>query len=195
LKLAKGSTPWVSAPLIASAILVAVGPWYGLAIAILGSIFMIFFHRDPERTPLGEGLISPADGRILIADPQRLAVFMGPTDVHVTRSPVDGVIKDVEYRKGSHLPAFLIRSARNQQNRITLGTKDGEMDLYQITGAMARRIVTYVKPEDRVIRGERLGMIRFGSRVDVTIPPGYHLAVKLGDKVKAGETVIAVKDS
>jgi phosphatidylserine decarboxylase len=162
-------------------------------VALAGSLFMIFFHRDPDRLPQGMGMVSPADGRIVQAKEDKIAIFMGAADVHVNRAPMDGVILRTEYRKGSHLPAFLGRACNNQQNRIWLETIDGEVELRQITGTIVREIICYVCPGDHVVRGERVGMIRFGSRVEVTIPKNYVLQVNLGDKVRAGETVVAVR--
>ena len=165
------------------------------AVAIAGFVFMVFFHRDPDRIPLGDGMLSPADGKVVLAASDRVAVFMAPSNVHVNRAPLDGYVRHIEYRKGTHLPAFLSRACSNQQNRMHLETDDGEMELRQITGTLVRKIVCYVEPGDRVARGERIGMIRFGSRVEVSIPEGYRLKVDRGDKVRAGETVIAVRSS
>ena len=195
MKLAKGSTPWVSVPMLLTAFLAAAGNWYMSAVAMAGLVFMIFFHRDPDRIPLGDGMLSPADGRVIQAAPDRVTVFMGPSNVHVNRAPLDSLVRNIEYQKGTHLPAFMNRAASNQQSRMQLETDDGSMELRQITGALVRKIVCYVQPGDRVLRGERIGMIRFGSRVEVSIPEGYSLRVFKGDKVKAGETVIAVRSS
>lgn len=195
MKLARGSAVWVSTPLIMAAMLAILGIWYASALAFIGSIFLIFFHRDPDRFPLGEGMISPADGRIVLALPRRIAIFMSPFDVHVNRSPMDGAVLATEYKKGKHAPAFLGRAGENQRNLIEMETKDGNIDLCQMTGALVRRILCYVHPGDLVVRGERIGMIRFGSRVEVTIPLGYELFVKKGDRVRAGESIIAVKVS
>jgi phosphatidylserine decarboxylase len=193
MKLARGSTAWISLPIFLTAALAIVGSWYISAVALVGSIFMLFFHRDPDRLPRGEGMISPADGRIIQASKRGFTIFMGPSDVHVNRAPLDGVVRKTEYIKGGHFPAFLVRASKNQQNRITLETSDGDVELRQITGTLVREIVCYVRPGDRVARGERIGMIRFGSRVEVTMPEGYETRVNMGDKVRAGETVIAVK--
>jgi phosphatidylserine decarboxylase len=193
MKLARGSTAWISLPIFLTAALAIVGSWYISAVALVGSIFMLFFHRDPDRLPRGEGMISPADGRIIQASKRGFTIFMGPSDVHVNRAPLDGVVRKTEYIKGGHFPAFLVQASKNQQNRITLETSDGDVELRQITGTLVREIVCYVRPGDRVARGERIGMIRFGSRVEVTMPEGYEMRVNMGDKVRAGETVIAVK--
>jgi phosphatidylserine decarboxylase len=193
LKLAKNSAAWISVPIFLTAALAVAGSWYMSAVALAGFIFMIFFHRDPDRLPKGEGFVSPADGRIIQATPEKITVFMGPSDVHVNRAPLDGTVTGVEYRKGSHMPAFLNRASQNQQNRIKIRTIDGEIELRQITGTIVREIVCYVHVGDHVLRGERIGMIRFGSRVEASIPRGYKLQVELGDKVRAGETVLATR--
>ncbi len=193
MKLARNSTAWISLPIFLMAALAILGSWYISAVALVGSIFMLFFHRDPDRLPKGEGMISPADGRIIQASEKGLTIFMGPSDVHVNRAPLDGKVSNTEYKKGGHFPAFLARAGNNQQNRITFETAEGEVELRQITGTLVREIVCYVSPGDRVARGERIGMIRFGSRVEVTMPEGYKMLVSTGDKVRAGETVIAVK--
>jgi phosphatidylserine decarboxylase len=195
MKLAKNSTAWVSVPMFLTAALAAAGNWYMSAVALAGFVFMIFFHRDPDRFPLGEGMLSPADGKIIQATPDRITIFMSPSNVHVNRAPLDGVVRDIEYRKGTHLPAFMGLACKNQQNRMHLETDEGDMELRQITGTLVRKIICYVLPGDQVLRGERIGMIRFGSRVEVSIPSGYNLHVGLGDKVRAGETVVAVRNS
>jgi phosphatidylserine decarboxylase len=180
-------------PIFLTAALAIAGSWYMSAVALVGFIFMIFFHRDPDRLPRGDGMVSPADGRIIQATPEKITIFMGAYDVHVNRAPLDGTVRSIEYRKGSHMPAFLNRACHNQQNRIRMETDDGDLELRQITGTIVREIVCYVRPGDHVLRGERIGMIRFGSRVEASIPKGYKLQVGLGDKVRAGETVVAVK--
>jgi phosphatidylserine decarboxylase len=195
LKLAKNSTAWISVPIFLTAAMAALGSWYISALALAGSIFMIFFHRDPDRMPRGGGMISPADGRIIQILHNKITIFMGPADVHVNRAPLDGVVLKTEHVRGSHLPAFLGAASNNQQNRIEMETPDGVIELRQITGTLVREIICYVRPGDHVVRGERIGMIRFGSRVEMTVPESYDLSVHLGDKVRAGETVVAVKRS
>lgn len=138
-------------------------------------------------------MVSPADGRVILADPNKIAIFMGPHDVHVNRSPMNGLVKSTLYTAGGHYPAFLKIASRNQQNRIVIETDVGEIEVSQIAGTLARRIACYVNPGDRIVRGQRIGMIHFGSRVEVTIPRGYQHYVNLGDRVRAGESIIAVK--
>lgn len=195
MKLARNSRGWISMPLILTAALAAAGSWYMSGAALMGLAFMLFFHRDPDRLPQSEGMLSPADGRIIQATPEKVTIFMGLADVHVNRAPLEGTIISLKQRKGSHLPAFMNSASQNQQSRMKIETQDGEMEVCQITGTIVREIVSYVKPGDHVLRGERIGMIRFGSRVETTIPQGYKLQVSLGDSVRAGKTVVAVKFS
>ncbi len=163
----------------------------GAALAL--SIFMAFFHRDPERVPQGDGMISPADGLVVEASGDMVAIFMNHHNVHVNRSPLEGRVTSVEHGDGGHRPAFFRSSSKNERNLIVIETPEGQVRLTQITGILVRRIVCYVRPGDFVERGQRIGMIRFGSRVEFSIPPGYSLRAALGDRVKAGETVVAVK--
>lgn len=192
MRLARGSAPWVGVPMAAAVLLGAAGSYFWFRILFILGLFMIYFHRDPERSPKGEGMISPADGKIVEALSDKVSIYMSPFDVHVNRSPLDGVIGRLDYRHGSHRPAFL-SGGINEQNMIEIECLSGQFKVYQIAGSMARKIVCYVRPGDAIVRGERLGMIRFGSRVEVTIPPGYSISVESGERVRAGETVIAVK--
>jgi phosphatidylserine decarboxylase len=195
MKLARNSTAWVMAPVFLTVGLAAAGIWLLSAVSLAGFVFMIFFHRDPDRLPSGDGMLAPADGKVIQASSGKITIFMSPSNVHVNRAPLDGYIRNIEYRKGTHLPAFMGRATKNQQNRMHLETVDGIMELRQITGTLVREIVCYVHPGDQVSRGERIGMIRFGSRVEVSIPVSYTLQVNKGDKVRAGETVVAVRNS
>lgn len=192
MKLAKNSTTWISVPIFITALLAAVGNWYASSVALIGSIFIIFFHRDPDRGPEGDGMVSPADGRVLPSVEKKIAIFMGPWDVHVNRAPLDGLVKSIERKKGGHTPAFLGAASRNDQNRILFETAFGDMEICQISGSIVRDIICYVSPGDRVSRGERIGMVRFGSRVELTIPPSFEICVENGEKVHAGESIIAV---
>jgi phosphatidylserine decarboxylase len=190
---ARDSTAWISVPLAATALALALGRWYAFVLAFIFSGFIIFFHRDPERHPAGDGMISPADGRVVEAENGHVAIFMSPLNVHVNRAPLDGIVRKSDFRMGGHLPAFLSGASKNQRNSFQIETKDGAIDLVQITGAFVRRIIPYVGESDIIRRGERIGMIRFGSRVEVTVPEGYILLISAGESVRAGETVIAVK--
>lgn len=187
--LAKGSTGWIATPLMLTMGAMLLRLYLLMTVGAALVIFFAIFFRDPDRMPEGKGLISPADGVVMHAG-SKVTIFMRLRDVHVNRAPFSGVVKEIKYLKGRHRPAFL-NTNQNEQNRITIGTKHGNVNVVQIAGALARRIVCYVKEGDEVERGQRIGMILFGSRVDVTIPPEYKLIAKPGDRVKAGESVIA----
>jgi phosphatidylserine decarboxylase len=170
------------------------------------ALFVLNFFRDPERTiPSGPGIIvSPADGRVVeVRDEaeasearRRLSIFMSPLDVHVNRSPIAGTIQNVIYRKGSFRMASESRaSVENEQNVFTVCSPSEEVVVRQVAGVLARRIVFWKKAGDTVERGERIGMIKFGSRVDVLLSRHVKLSVKVGDRVKAGSTVLGISGS
>ena len=175
-----------------------------LAAAVLGAatLFLLQFFRDPERTPEGgaETIVSPADGTVLsVADApeapagakRRLTVFMSVFNCHVNRAPVSGRLGDYAYIRGQKMAAFAEKaSTENEQNRITLVAAAGSITFKQIAGALARRIVFYPRVGDEVVRGQRIGLIKFGSRVDLFVPDGAEVLVKPGDKLKAGRTAI-----
>jgi len=173
------------------------------AIPLLLAAFFLWFFRDPERRiPAIQGaIVSPADGKVTDISHfeengesrTRISIFLNVFDVHVNRSPVSGVIEDVFYRKGEFLNAMSAASADlNEQNVITLRGDAGRVVFKQIAGLLARRIVFTKKVGDMVERGERVGMIKFGSRTDVIFPAGAEMKVRVGDKVKGGSSVLAV---
>jgi phosphatidylserine decarboxylase len=178
-----------------------------LAALVLAGFFVNFF-RDPERvTPAAPDLVvSPADGKVIVVDANadeprflasraaKISVFMSPLDVHVNRAPVDGEVVGVHYNHGKYFAAYAEKaSLDNEQNAIVMRAADGRgLAFVQIAGFLARRIVCRVRPGDRCRRGERVGMIKLGSRVDIFIPGNVDLKVKLGDRVRAGETVLGV---
>ncbi len=176
----------------------------GVFIALLLFAFTVFFFRDPRRAipPGPEHIVSPADGRVIAVGeagrvegydgPARtVAIFLSVWDVHVNRNPVDGKIARVEYRKGDFKRAYLSdASEHNEQTRILIESPRGKVLVRQIAGILARRIVCRLKEGDAVVRGERFGMIKFGSRTEVALPPSVRLRVSVGDKVKGGETII-----
>jgi phosphatidylserine decarboxylase len=168
-------------------------------------VFVLQFFRDPARDiPDGEGLVlCPADGRVLVVakerdpylqrDALKVSIFMNVFNVHSNRSPVDGTVKTVTYSAGTFLNASLDKaSTGNERNALHLLTGDGtDVTCVQVAGLIARRILCYVKAGDALARGERYGFIRFGSRVDVYLPPDARPRVAIGDKVKAASTVLA----
>jgi len=166
--------------------------------------FVCYFFRDPERTiPTTPGaLLSPADGKVVAIAPQvnevqepvgtQVSIFLSVFDVHINRAPVSGTVRDVCYRPGKFLPAFRPQaSAMNEQNVITIQAVDAQVIVKQIAGILARRIVCRVKAGDWLNAGERFGLIRFGSRVDIVIPPHFTVHVSLGERVRGGQSVLA----
>jgi phosphatidylserine decarboxylase len=175
----------------------------------LAFLFVLQFFRDPPRTPVqGPGLVlSPADGRVVAVeeadDPWldrralKISVFMNVFNVHSNRSPVDGVVKEQWYHSGLFVNAVLDKASReNERNALWLRTDDGQdVTCVQVAGLIARRILSYVVPGDRLTRGQRYGFIRFGSRLDVYLPLDATPRVGLGDKVRAAVDVLAVMDT
>jgi len=188
--------------LLVLAIAAAAMCWWVAAGVLFGLLlFNLNFFRDPERSvPEGEGLfICPADGKVIRAESgesgSRVDIFMNVFNVHVNRAPMAGRITHVKYVPGKFVNAsFDHASEENERNRFEMETDSGErIGFTQISGLIARRIVAYSAVGDHVKAGERIGMIRFGSRVDCEIPAGFELDVKVGDHVTAGETIIARK--
>jgi len=158
----------------------------------LAFLAFLFFFRDPTRR-IGPGIASPADGRILEADPAtgRVAIFMGLADVHVNRAPMAGIITAQRHRPGGYAVASSPASASNERLEWEFSTALGVLRLAQVAGIFARRIVPYRGPGDKVKKGQRIGLVRFGSRVELALPPGCRLRVAVGDRVRAGESTIA----
>lgn len=159
------------------------------------TVFFIIFFRDPDRKPKGDedDAVSPADGKVISIRDGTICIFMNIHDVHVNRAPLAGTVMQIDYKPGGYIPAFNKDSQVNERNHVVINTESGNIELTQIAGVLTRRIVSYISEGSRVNRGERIGMIRFGSRVDVKIPQVYEFTVGSNDKVKAGETIIAMK--
>jgi phosphatidylserine decarboxylase len=149
--------------------------------------FTLFFFRDPPRR-IEEGVVSPADGEVDFVSGRKIEIFMSPLDCHVNRSPVDGIITKIVYQSGANFPAYK-RRTNAERNEIYINNEDGEFKVTQIAGLFARRIVCYVKEGERVTRGQKIGMIRFGSRVILEVPVNFKFIKKMGERVKAGETI------
>jgi phosphatidylserine decarboxylase len=176
-------------------------PLVGSALICM-ALFVFSFFRDPERAiPTEAGaVVSPADGRVVVVTEEenagrpgkRISIFLAIWNVHVNRAPAEGIIKKLEYRPGKFLAAMRERaSVENEQNVITLSTDAGEMVFKQIAGWIARRVVCWKKEGEPVERGERIGLVRFGSRVDLWVPREAEILVSLGENVKGGSSVVA----
>lgn len=194
--------PFVLIPLVIAVILLATGVW-SLAIVFAAlAAFVAFFFRDPHReTTIEKNLVvSAADGRVTRIEklnaedadsPVVVSVFLSVFNVHINRAPVAGEITDVKYSKGKFVIATRNDASHiNEQNALTIKNERMTVVCKQIAGVLARRIVCWKKPGDRVALGERFGLIRFGSRTDLILPPEVEIAVKIGDRVRGGVTIV-----
>jgi phosphatidylserine decarboxylase len=196
--------PYIIVLLAASVMTAIFFGWWSLPLW-LATVFVMQFFRDPPRViPQGaREVLCPADGKVIVVgdvlDPYRnrkaykISIFMNVFNVHSQRSPVDATITDIAYAKGLFVnAAFDKASSDNERNALLLKMDDGtEITCVQVAGLIARRILCYVEPGDRLTRGQRYGFIRFGSRVDVYLPPGSRARVAIGDSVKASATILA----
>jgi phosphatidylserine decarboxylase len=180
------------------------GPIYGLVLVAV-TTFFLFFFRDPERqvsAPSG-AVLSPADGRVMLAGPstaqkfpspawQQISIFLSPMDVHINRMPVGGRIVKVEYHPGRFLPAYKAQAGDlNEYTEVTVDTGGQTVVFRQIVGILARRIVCRVKEGDAVEAGDRMGVMKFGSRMDIFLPATAVIHTKVNDKVEGARTVLA----
>jgi len=172
------------------------------AVLVFLALFVFYFFRNPDRKiPMEPGVVvSPADGRVVVVKDEenagrpgkRVSIFLAIWNVHVNRSPAAGTITRLEYKPGKFLAAWAEKaSLENEQNVFTLASEHGEIVFKQIAGWVARRVVSWKKSGETVGRGELVGLVRFGSRVDLWLPAGAEIAVKVGDNVKGGSSVIA----
>lgn len=180
-----------------------------VGLGLLLALFTLWFFRDPDRTIPIEALqdesliVAPADGKIvqmeveierhyLKGESKRVSIFLSPIDVHVNRTPVTGVVDFYEYVPGDYLVAYHPKSSeKNEHSRIGVNSKYGKVFYKQIVGLVARRIVCELKVGDKITVGDKIGMMKFGSRMDIALEPDAEVLVKIGDRVVAGETIIA----
>ncbi len=172
-------------------------PWAAAPLLVVG-LFCLWFFRDPEREiPRGPVAVAPADGKVVLVrrkpESTQVCIFLNIFDVHVNRTPIGGKVVDVTYNQGKFLVASNeAASYENERNTITVESKDGvSVSFSQIAGLIARRIVCYVAPGEFVTAGQRIGLIKFGSRLDVNFGPEWSIEVKEGQRVSAGSTVLA----
>ena len=196
--------PFVLGALVPAVVLVALGFGLWSAPFFILAGFFLFFFRDPERAiRAGDGLVlSPADGRVLVAgeaDPrvapagawQQISIFLSPMDVHVNRVPASGRVTRVDYKPGKFLPAYHHDATQNERTEIWLDAGGRTIVFRQVVGMLARRIVCRITPGEEVTAGQRFGVMKFGSRMDVFVPLDAAIRVKEGDTVVAGDTVLA----
>jgi phosphatidylserine decarboxylase len=189
--------------LLAAGLIAWLAAWYYAVPLVLLAAFFLWFFRDPERQipALAGAVVSPGDGKVTDVSVvsaggvprQRISIFLSVFDVHVNRSPISGVIREVRYQRGKFLNAMSAESAEQNEQNVVSVESEGRIVLFkQIAGLIARRIVFNFKVGDRVACGERVGLIKFGSRVDVLFDRDAAIQVKLGDRVKGGATVLAL---
>ncbi len=195
---------WYGLPLlVASGGLIGLGLYVPSAIFLIAALFVLNFFRDPDRDipPDPLAIVSPADGRVVaIAEEtldgrrfRRISIFMSPLDVHVNRSPIAGTIGRVRYQKGKFgIASQNVASVENEQNVFSVEGPRGRVIVKQIAGLLARRIVFWKRPGDELARGERVGLIKFGSRVDTLVDPEVELLVKVGDRTRAGSSILGI---
>jgi len=208
MRIDRAGFPFIAAALVPAAFLVAVRR-YALAapLAAVGG-FMAYFFRDPDRrVPQDRDVVvSPADGRVMIAGPsdgrwsppgswKQITIFLSPMDVHINRTPVSGRVTRVDYRRGKFLPAYNEGANENELNEVWIDHNGRPVVFRQVVGILARRIVCRVEEGQVLDRGERVGLMRFGSRMDVFMPDDSILQVAVGDRVIGGETILATLGS
>lgn len=204
MRIDRAGVPFIAAAVVpAAGLAIARRPVLAASFAALGGFFAFFF-RDPDRNvPQEPGLVvAPADGRVMIAGPsdgrwappgtwKQITIFLSPVDVHINRSAVAGRVTRVEYRRGRFLPAYHESSNDNELNEIWIESNGYQIVVRQVVGILARRIVCRVREGQALERGERIGLMKFGSRMDVFLPERAEIGVRVGERVIAGETVIA----
>src|SRR5512143_924163 len=198
--------PFIIPLALVTALLFALGWRNTGAVLLVLTLFVLYFFRDPERTvPGGEGVVvSPADGKVIVIkdihepdylkqDVKQISIFLSVFNVHVNRAPVEGTVEVVQYNPGKfHVASVDKASLDNEQTAMVIAKGKNKILVKQIAGLIARRIVCYAKPGIVVQKGERYGLIRFGSRVDIFLPKDAQLKVKIGDRIKGARDVIAV---
>ena len=199
--MAKEGIPFILIFLLPAVVLFLFAWWIGAGLLLALALFMVFFFRDPERDYLDDDrlVLSPADGRVVAIipveqgpkSPTQVSIFLSPLDVHINRSPLAGEVVDVVYKPGAfHVASRDIASIENEQNIVTVRGRYATIVFRQIAGAMARRVVCWKKKGDQVRQGERVGLMKFSSRMDVVMPSEVEVAVEKGARVVAGVTVI-----
>jgi phosphatidylserine decarboxylase len=200
--MAKEGLPFIALFLVPALGFAALGWWIAAGLCLILAVFMAFFFRDPRRdSPVDDRVVvSPADGRIVMAaavddragnSPTQISIFLSPLDVHINRSPIAGEIVDVVYKPGAfHIASRDIASVENEQNVVTVRGEKLTIVFRQIAGVIARRIVLWKKKGDRVALGERVGLMKFSSRMDVILPAEVDVLVHKGDRVIGGVSVL-----
>ena len=205
MKITKEGMPFIVPVLVLALLFSALGLWLLFAVFLIVTSCFFYFFRDPKREiPQNENLLlSPADGKVVkiqkveshpsfFSPVTIVSIFLSLFDVHITRAPLTGIVKEVDYKPGRFFPAYKDEaSLRNESNSIYINSDETDILIKQIAGVVARRIKCFVKKNEMITRGQKMGLIYFGSRVDIFLPQNVELKINLNQKVKAGETEIA----
>jgi phosphatidylserine decarboxylase len=205
IKIAPEGWPFIVGSVILTLIVFIFFRNWSVAVPVVLVLFILFFFRDPDRVISQDKniFVSPADGKVIVIkdvfedrylkkNARQISIFMSPFNVHVNRSPVDGNVADVIRTKGGFKAAYKDSASISNENTVMiLDSEYGKIVVRQVAGFIARRIVCRVKPGDKLLTGQRYGIIKFSSRVDIFLPEGVETAVSLGETIKAGETIIA----
>jgi phosphatidylserine decarboxylase len=206
IPIASEGWPFIIPLAIVTALLFAFGWKYTALVSLVLALFVLFFFRDPERAiPEGKGIVvSPADGKVIVIkdiyepsylkqEVKQVSIFLSVFNVHVNRAPIGGAVEVVKYNPGKfHVASVDKASLDNEQTAMVIASGKDRILVKQIAGLIARRIVCYARPGDAIKTGERYGLIRFGSRVDIFLPKTAEIKVKLGDRVRGAQDVIGV---
>jgi phosphatidylserine decarboxylase len=206
MRIDRAGVPFIGGAAVLAALCAAAGFLAGAAAATVLAGFFVFFFRDPDRRVVAgpDDVVSPADGRVMVAgasepgvapsgDWLQISIFLSPLDVHVNRIPASGRVTRVEYKPGRFLPAYRPNAARdNERNEVWIDHESRTVVCRQVVGVLARRIVCRIEAGVEVTAGQRFGVMKFGSRMDVYVPPGSQLRVAVGDRVCGGESLLAV---
>jgi phosphatidylserine decarboxylase len=209
MRLDRAAVPYLAATLVPAAVLVLGQlPLWGTPFLVLAALFGFFFRDPNRRIPEATGsVLAPADGRVLVAGPaapeisppgawDQISIFLSPLDVHINRAPVAGRVTKVDYRPGRFFPAYDSRAAvSNERSEIWIDGGHHTVVCRQVAGALARRVVCRAQPGMELRAGEKFGLIKFGSRTDLFLPPGAVLLARPGQRVRGGETVLATFSS
>jgi phosphatidylserine decarboxylase len=203
MRIDRAGLPFILAALAPGVLLAIVGvPWLGLPFVVLAAFFLFFF-RDPDRRPPAapNAVVAPADGSVMAAGPaaaapppgewKQVTIFLSPLDVHINRVPAGGRVTRITHCPGTFLAAYRPESCENERTEIWVDHGGQPVVFRQVVGVLARRVVCRLTPGQEVETGERFGLMKFGSRMDVFLPVSARLRVKPGDRVRGGETVIA----
>jgi len=205
MKIAKEGFLFIAPSLALAVLFLAVGWWPLGVVFLLFAAAFVFFFRDPVRKIPEDGrlILSPADGKVLRVEPlpshpdlpgpvTRVCIFLSLFDVHLTRAPLTGTVRRIDYHPGKFFPAYRDEAGElNESNSLLIQGERLAVSLKQIVGVAARRIKCFVRADDRIVRGQKIGLMYFGSRVEICLPPGTKIKTDVGQKVKAGESVIA----